>query len=103
MAFDTDAALAKAEQAGLKLAIKGRLGAAMPFLIFYAVIGHYPAILVGLGVDELSVSLPAIPAIKAQIRGLRMDACRELAEKALAAESAEQVRALVPDLSETAT
>src|SRR5688572_1085324 len=43
-------------------------------------------ILVGLGVDELSVSLPAIPGIKAQIRGLRMDACRELAEKALAAE-----------------
>ncbi len=54
-------------------------------------------ILVGLGVDELSVSLPAIPGIKAQIRGLRRDACRELAEKALAAESAAEVRALVPD------
>ena len=34
-------------------------------------------ILVGLGVDELSVSLPAIPAVKAQIRTLRIDACRE--------------------------
>jgi multiphosphoryl transfer protein len=52
---------------------------------------------VGLGVDELSVRLPAIPGIKAQIRDLRMDACRELAEKALAAESAEEVRALVPN------
>jgi phosphocarrier protein FPr len=54
-------------------------------------------ILVGLGVDELSVSLPAIPTVKARIRMLRMDACRELAERALAAESAEDVRALVPD------
>jgi phosphocarrier protein FPr len=54
-------------------------------------------ILLGLGVDELSVSLPAIPAVKAQIRRLRMDACRQIAERALAAESAEEVRALVPD------
>ena len=54
-------------------------------------------ILVGLGVDELSVSLPAIPAVKAQIRALRLDDCRALAERALAAESAEEVRALVPD------
>jgi phosphocarrier protein FPr len=54
-------------------------------------------ILIGIGVTELSVSLPAIPAVKAQIRALRMDACRALAERALAAESAEEVRALVPD------
>jgi multiphosphoryl transfer protein len=52
-------------------------------------------ILIGLGVGELSVSLPAIPAVKAQIRGLQMQACRELAARALAAESAEAVRALV--------
>ena len=54
-------------------------------------------ILIGLGVDELSVSLPSIPAVKAQIRTLRLDDCRELAERALAADSAEAVRALVPD------
>ena len=54
-------------------------------------------ILIGIGVDELSVSLPAIPAVKAQIRALRLESCRELAERALAAESAEEVRALVPD------
>jgi phosphocarrier protein FPr len=54
-------------------------------------------ILLGLGVDELSVSVPAIPAVKAQIRALRMDDCRKLAERALAAESAQEVRALVPD------
>ena len=60
------------------------------------------AILVGLGVDELSVSLPAIPAIKAQIRTLRVETCRELAAEALAAESAESVRALLPDPDESA-
>jgi len=54
-------------------------------------------ILLGLGVDELSVSLPAIPGVKAQIRALRSDDCQRLAERALAAESAQEVRALVPD------
>jgi phosphocarrier protein FPr len=54
-------------------------------------------ILIGIGVDELSVSLPAIPAVKAQIRSLRLDECQRLAERALAAESAQEVRALVPD------
>jgi phosphoenolpyruvate-protein kinase (PTS system EI component) len=53
-------------------------------------------ILLGIGVDELSVSLPAIPAVKAQIRTLHSDECKALAERALAAESAEEVRALVP-------
>jgi phosphoenolpyruvate-protein phosphotransferase len=54
-------------------------------------------ILIGIGVSELSVSLAAIPTVKARIRALRMDACRALAERALAAESAEEVRALVSD------
>jgi multiphosphoryl transfer protein len=51
-------------------------------------------ILIGIGVDELSVSLPAIPAVKAQIRTLRIEDCRRLAEAALAADSAAGVRAL---------
>jgi multiphosphoryl transfer protein len=58
---------------------------------------HAVPILLGLGVDELSVSLPAIPTVKAQIRTLHLDACRELAERALTAESAAAVRALLPD------
>lgn len=52
-------------------------------------------VLVGLGVDELSASLPGIPAVKAQIRTLKMEACRKLAASVLIAESAEDVRALV--------
>ena len=56
---------------------------------------HGVPILIGLDVDELSISLPAIPSIKGQIRKLRLDECRELAQKALAAESAAEVRALM--------
>lgn len=54
-------------------------------------------ILVGLGIDELSVSLPAIPAVKAQIRRLDHAACRDLAQRALNCATAEEVRALVPE------
>jgi phosphocarrier protein FPr len=53
-------------------------------------------LLVGLGVDELSVSVPVIPAIKAQVRRLRLAECRTLAEAALACGDATEVRALVP-------
>ena len=46
-------------------------------------------ILVGLGVDELSVSLPAIPAVKAQIRRCAYADCRDLAQRALIAATGE--------------
>lgn len=53
-------------------------------------------ILIGLGVDELSVAVPALPAVKAQIRTLDLERCRTLAHQALAAPDATDVRALVP-------
>lgn len=53
-------------------------------------------LLLGLGVDELSVSIPAIPSVKAQIRRLSAAQCRDLAAQALEQESATAVRALVP-------
>ena len=56
---------------------------------------HAVPLLVGLGVDELSVSLPAIPAVKAQIRSLRLSTCRQLAQEALGCDTAAEVRALV--------
>ncbi len=52
-------------------------------------------ILMGLGVDELSVSVPAIPTVKAQIRTQAMAGAKELAQKALACASAQEVRSLV--------
>ncbi len=54
------------------------------------------AILVGLGVSELSVSVPSIPAVKAEVRANSLAACQALAEHALAQDSAAAVRALVP-------
>src|SRR5512133_1310558 len=54
-------------------------------------------ILIGLDVDELSVSLPAIPTVKAQIRRLSLTSCRELAQRALDCWTVEEVRALEPE------
>jgi len=51
-------------------------------------------ILMGLGVDELSVSVPAIPTVKAQIRAQTLATARELAQKALACATAQEVRNL---------
>jgi phosphocarrier protein FPr len=59
-------------------------------------------ILVGLGVDELSASVPAVPAVKAQIRSLTLAQCEELAVRALTQDSAASVRALVPPYDEEA-
>jgi phosphoenolpyruvate-protein phosphotransferase len=58
---------------------------------------HAVPILVGLGIDELSVSLPAIPTVKAQIRRLSLTTCRDLAQRALACATAEEVRSLAPE------
>jgi len=51
-------------------------------------------VLLGLGVSELSVVPSLIPQLKAQIRALTLDRCRATASRALALESAAQVRAL---------
>ncbi len=40
-------------------------------------------ILVGLGVDELSCSIPAIPSVKAAVRAVSFEHCRELAARAV--------------------
>lgn len=53
-------------------------------------------ILVGLGVDELSCSIPAIPSIKAQVRAYSLDRCKELAAQAVRCATPAEVRALVP-------
>jgi len=52
-------------------------------------------ILLGLGVRELSVVPAAVPALKRQIRMLKISGCRELATRCLDLESPGEVRALV--------
>jgi phosphocarrier protein FPr len=44
-------------------------------------------LLVGIGLDELSMAAPAIPAVKAAVRGLTLARAEEIAEKALGLES----------------
>jgi phosphoenolpyruvate-protein phosphotransferase len=52
-------------------------------------------ILVGLGVDELSLNPAGIPRIKSILRDLTMDAAHALAEAALDCQTSAEVRALV--------
>ena len=52
-------------------------------------------VLVGLGVDDLSVDIPIVPAVKARVRALSMLDCRALARAALDVDDATAVRALV--------
>jgi multiphosphoryl transfer protein len=56
-------------------------------------------VLLGLGVHELSVVPTLIPQLKSLIRTLTLDACRSLAQRAVALDTAEAVRALVNDFS----
>jgi phosphocarrier protein FPr len=55
-------------------------------------------VLVGLGVDELSVSGRSIAEVKARIRELSLSQAQTLAQQALAVGSANEVRALVEAL-----
>ena len=50
--------------------------------------------LTGLGVDELSMSLPSIAAVKAAMRRYSLGQAREFARQALACATADDVRAL---------
>ena len=61
-------------------------------------LGSDPAaipILLGLGMDELSVSIPSIPTVKAQVRSLDISELKSLAREALNCSSAQEVRELV--------
>jgi phosphocarrier protein FPr/phosphocarrier protein len=57
-------------------------------------------VLIGLGVTELSASVPAIPAIKAQVKRLSMVACQQLAQEVLQMGSASEVRARLAAFAE---
>ena len=51
--------------------------------------------LVGLGVEELSVSPASLAAVRASVARLDLDACKELAQRALLARTLSEVRALL--------
>jgi phosphocarrier protein FPr/phosphocarrier protein len=56
--------------------------------------------LIGLGVDELSVSVPAIAAVKAAVKRVTHSRCRALAQELLALETAQDVRARLAAFAE---
>ncbi|MFU8826233.1 MAG: phosphoenolpyruvate--protein phosphotransferase [Brevefilum sp.] len=79
-----DMTVKAAHQAGKWVGVCGELGAdpqAIP-------------ILVGLGVDELSVTVPAIPTVKAQVRSLNYQEAKKIAQSALRCSTADEVRRL---------
>ena len=55
------------------------------------------SILIGLGVTELSAAPAAVPTIKATVRSLRTDTCRELAARAIAASTAAEARTIAAE------
>ena len=55
------------------------------------------ALLVGLGIDELSASPAYLPEVKRVIRSMHIDSAKALAEAALQASSSVQVRAMVDE------
>ena len=54
-------------------------------------------VLIGLGVDELSVDVPIVPSVKARVRTLTVKDCQMTAQKALDAGDAAEVRAIVAE------
>ena len=45
--------------------------------------------------DELSVSIPSVPTVKAQVRALKIEDWKSVAREALNCSSAQEVRELV--------
>lgn len=52
-------------------------------------------ILTGLGVAELSISIPSVAAVKAKLRGLSLAKTQDIAKRALKCRNAQEVRALL--------
>ncbi len=69
----------------------------IPAAVCGALAGDLAAVplLLGLGVGELSVGAGQIPAVKARVREVSLDACRTLALHALEATTAAEVRTLL--------
>ena len=60
-------------------------------------------VLLGLGVDELSVSVPLVPSIKARVRQLDYAECQALTQRVLGLECAGQVRAALQSMVQPMT
>ncbi len=77
--------IAAGREAGIPVGVCGEL-AADPMAV---------PLLVGLGMDEISMSVSSIPGVKARIRSLSVGAVQDLAREAMKLDTAEAVRGLV--------
>ncbi len=80
-----DATVRAAEQEGVWVGVCGGVAADPKGAV----------ILTGLGVSELSVNVPSVPAVKAQIRTYSLEHMRDIAQRALECRTAREVRELV--------
>ncbi len=55
-------------------------------------------VLIGLGVEELSVAIPSVATIKDRVRALNVESCREVATRCLAAADGQEVRRLLSEM-----
>ncbi len=55
-------------------------------------------VLIGLGVTELSVAIPSVPAIKDRVRSLSMEDCAEMAARCLEASDAAGARGILEEM-----
>lgn len=60
---------------------------------------RYLPLLLGLGIDEFSMSGPRIPPVKAQLRQLESGACQALADSACECRSAEEIETLLAEFT----
>ncbi|MGX5086799.1 phosphoenolpyruvate--protein phosphotransferase [Enterobacter sp. UPMP2052] len=60
---------------------------------------RYLPLLLGLGIDEFSMSGPRIPDVKTLLRQLELSACQTLAERACECRSAEEIEALLAEFT----
>ena len=79
----------QASQSGRWLGICGEMAGDPAFL----------PLLLGLGIDELSMAASQIPGIKSRLRRLQSDECRALLQRALLCASSREVAALLRDFN----
>ena len=79
----------EAHRAGIKVSVCGEM-AGDPI---------YTALLFGLGIDELSMTPPLLPAAKFILRNMKLTDARKLAQTALAMDSAPAIHALCADFA----
>ena len=60
---------------------------------------HFLPILIGLGIEDLSVDINSIPVVKERLSGMNISDCRALVQKCLAASRTQEVKTVLDDFN----